>query len=184
MKKYCLIFGNHFEDVEGIAQLDLLRRAGITVDTYGVGDFTITARSGLKIETDRIFMKESDIGINDYDGILLPGGPGVQELLKNEALIRVVREFYDAGRLVFAICAAPLLLDKAGILNGKNFTCYPDEIENIHSGTRLDERVVVDGNLVTSQGVGTSLDAAIKLVEIIVSKEEADSLARKIVYHS
>ncbi len=124
----------------------------------------------------------SDIGPSEYAGLLLPGGPGVKAQTGNEELLHTIRAFVTAKNLVFAICAAPLLLDRAGVLRGRKFTCYPGTAGEIRSGTRLDEKVVVDGKIVTSQGVGTSLDAAIRLVEIIVSKSEALDQAGKALY--
>jgi protein deglycase len=180
--KYCIFLGNNFEDVEAVTQIDILARAGVKVDIYGVGSDTIKSRSNIVYKTDRVFIKAADVSISEYDGILLPGGPGVKELINNEALIQVIRDFHGAKKLVFAICAAPRLLDRAGILKGRKYTGYPGE--EIHDGTRVDERVVIDGNIITSQGVGTSLDAALKLVEIIVSNEEANKQAGKVLYSS
>jgi 4-methyl-5(b-hydroxyethyl)-thiazole monophosphate biosynthesis len=181
--KYCIILGNNFEDVEAVTQIDILRRAGVNLDIYGVGSDTMRSRSNVIYKTEKVFTGEDSIDINQYEGILLPGGPGTSELAKNEALVRTVREFFDAGKLVFAICAAPVILEKAGILKDKNFTCFPGSASEIHSGRRLDERVVEDGNIITSQGLGTSLDAAIRLVERIVSKEEAAKQEQKVLYH-
>jgi protein deglycase len=179
--KYCIFLGNNFEDVEAVTQIDLLRRASVPVDIYGVGSGSIQSRSRITYQTDRVFVKESDVDAGQYDGILLPGGPGVSELVKNGELLKVIRKFYDEKKLVFAICAAPQLLDRAGVLEGKNYTCFPGT--EIRSGIHHDERIVIDGNIITSQGVGTSLDAAIKLVEIIVSKAESEKQAEKVLYH-
>lgn len=175
--KYCVILGNNFEDVEAIALIDLLRRAKVTLDLYGVGNDVITSRSNVKYQTERVFQNEADIDVAAYDGILLPGGPGVDALVKNAALVRVIAAFGAAKKLLFAICAGPLLLDEAGLLAGKRYACFPGVA--VKSGTLVNQAVVVDGNIVTSQGVGTALEAALKLVEIIVSREEADLQAKK-----
>jgi 4-methyl-5(b-hydroxyethyl)-thiazole monophosphate biosynthesis len=177
---YCTFWGDKFEDVEALSFIDLLRRAKVSVDIYGVGKELVTSRSNVVYKTEKIFKTENDVAVGSYDGILLPGGPGVDELVKNKSLIAVIRKFHDAGKLVFAICAAPRLLDLAGVLAGKRYTCYPGT--PVASGTHVDEAVVVDGNVVTSKGVGTALAAALKLVEIIVSKEEAASQAKKVVF--
>ncbi len=180
--QYCIIIGENFEDVEAVTQVDLLRRAGVPLDIYGVGGYRIKSRSGIIYRSDKVFRKESDIDVAEFDGILIPGGPGAEELSKNEALLKTVKKFFDNGKLVFAICAGPKVLDKAGILKGKKYTCYPGT--EIKEGTRLDEKVVIDGNIITSQGVGTALDAAIKLVEVIASKQEAVKQASKVLYLS
>lgn len=178
--KTCIILGNNFEDIEAVTLIDLLRRAKVTVDIFGVGDNHIMSRSSVIYKTEYVFKHEKDLNFKEYDGILLPGGPAVDELVKNEELIRLIRNFYNYGKTVFAICAAPRLLDKAELLEGKKYTCYPGT--EIRNGTRLEEKIVIDGNIITSQGVGTSLDAAIKLVELFASKAEADAQAKKVLY--
>ncbi len=180
--KYCMIMGENFEETEAVTVIDLLRRAAVTVDIYGVGSSSIRGRSGLTVSTDRILKDESDIDSREYNGILIPGGPGAAELAKNEILLRIVREFNKENKLIFAVCAAPMVLDRAGILKGRNYTCFPGT--EILTGNRLEDRVVIDGNIITSQGVGTSLDAAIKLVEIIVSPDESRKQASRTLYHA
>ncbi|MGA2142379.1 MAG: DJ-1/PfpI family protein [Brevinematales bacterium] len=179
--KYALIMGENFEETEAVTAIDLLRRAGVTIDIYGVGSSSIKGRSGLTIMTDRIFKNEADLDINEYGGILIPGGPGASLLAGNRALLNIVRGFNGANKLIYAICAAPMVLDRAGILGGRNYTCFPGT--EISSGKRLEDRVVIDGNIITSQGVGTALDAAVKLVEIIVSAAESRKQAEKTLYH-
>lgn len=179
--RYCIFLGHNFEDVEAVTVIDLLRRAKVNLDIYGVGNELIMSRSSVIYKTEHVFKRELDVNVKEYDGILLPGGPGTDELVKNDQLIGVIWKFHEMRKLVFAICAAPRLLDKAGVLHGKKYTCFPGT--EIKTGTHVDEKVVVDGNVITSQGVGTSLDAALKLVEIIVSKEEAENQAKKVLFN-
>ncbi len=179
---YCVILGDGFEDVEAVAVIDVLRRARVTVDIYGVGREEITSRSHLVYKAEKIFRTKAEIDLEEYDGILLPGGPGVDELVGHTELLSVIKAFHAAGKLVFAICAAPRLLDAAGVLEGRRYTCYPNT--PVRSGTRVDQPVVVDGNIVTSQGVGTALAAALKLVEIIISRSEAGTQAKKILFRN
>ncbi len=179
---YCTILGNNFEDVEALAIIDILRRAKIPVEIFGAGSDKIKSRSNIIYFTERIFQNEKDIDVSKYNGILLPGGPGVNELANNNELIKVIKNFNKEDKLIFAICAAPMLLDIAGVLEGKKYTCYPGTIVN--SGIYVDKKVVIDGKIITSKGVGTSIDAALKLVEIINSKKEAIELAKKIIYEN
>jgi len=179
---YCIILGNNFEDVEALAVIDILRRAKIPVEIFGVGSDKIKSRSNIIYFTEKVFMSEKDIDPSKYEGILLPGGPGVGELAENNELLKIIREFNRQKKLIFAICAAPLLLDKAGVLEGKKYTSYPGT--EIKSGTFVDRKVVIDENIITSKGVGTALDAALKLVEVIKSKEEAMQLVEKILYEN
>lgn len=180
--KYCMILGNNFEDVEALAPLDLLRRAGVEVDTYGVGGEMIAGRTRVPMKADKVFRERGDIDVAAYAGILLPGGPGVDQLVDNAALIEVVREFAEKDKLIFAICAAPRILDRAGLLKGKRYTCFPSARAAIKEGEYCEESVVVDGRLITSRGMGTAIDAGLKLVEVIVSKEEAQAQAERVVY--
>jgi 4-methyl-5(b-hydroxyethyl)-thiazole monophosphate biosynthesis len=177
-----MIFGNNLEDVEAIAPLDILRRAQVTVETWGVGSDTISGRTRVPMKMEKIFRKRSDVDVEAYDGILLPGGPGVSELVGNEELIELVKEFRRLDKLIFAICAAPTILDRAGLLEGKRYTCFPDSRKDIRGGTHVDAPVVVDGKLITSQGLGTAIDAGLALVEVIVSKKEAELQRERIVY--
>jgi len=180
--RVALILGKNFEEIEAITPIDILRRAQIEVVTYGVGTKEVTGSHQITVQADELFEKTEDIDIEDFDGLLLPGGPGVQELVKNEALLELIRRFVKAEKWVYAVCAAPLLLERAGVLKNKNFTCYPGTVSSITSGHHKNEPVVVDGKIVTSQGVGTSLLASLKLVELWVSDEEARQLAERVVF--
>ncbi|MCX7881960.1 MAG: DJ-1/PfpI family protein [Brevinematales bacterium] len=180
--KGALILGENFEEIEAVTPLDILRRAQIEVVSYGVGTKEVIGSHHILVHADQLFEKEEDIDPDNYDALLLPGGPGVQQLVKNEALLELIRRFFQAGKWIYAVCAAPLLLDRAGILKGKTFTCYPGTVASITSGNYIDEPVVVDGKIVTSQGVGTSLLASLKLVELWVSEEESRQLAQRVVF--
>jgi len=180
--RYCIILGKNFEEVEAITLIDLLRRAGVIVDIYGIGSNNITGSHNITIAAEKIFSGKKDIDIDEYSGILLPGGPGTRDLINNLDLLLLIKEFNIKKKLIFAICAAPLILDKCGVLNGKKFTCYPGAVNEIKTGKYVNEKVVVDGNIVTSQGVGTALESALKLIEIIVSKNEAVIQSEKVVY--
>lgn len=180
MGKYAIFLGENFEDVEAVTQIDIFRRAGIELDIYGVGGKSIVSRSGIVYTAELEFKSSHDLSVNEYAGILLPGGPGTQALVKNAELLEVIRAFAAVGKLIFAICAAPLLLDRAGVLDGKRYTCFPGT--QISNGKHVEERVVVDGNFITSRGLGTSLDAALKLVEVIISREKSDEIKRQVVY--
>ena len=177
---YCMFLGNNFEDIEAITVIDILRRAGVKLDLYGVGGDSITSRSGVLYTTEKTFLQEKDVDPAVYDGLLLPGGPGVDALTTNQDLINVIKTFHSQGKLVFAICAAPRLLDVAGILAEKKYTCFPST--PVSAGTMVNQDVVVDGNVITSRGPGTAFQAALKLVELIVSPEEASRQAQKTLY--
>ena len=169
-KKYCAIFGDGFDDIEAVTLVNLLRRSDIEVDVYGVRSKNIVSFTRMTYVADFIFSERDDIDCGAYDGILLPRGPGVLELLRNPALLSLIKDFSDAGKLMYAICGAPLLLEKAGVLQNRTFTCLPSVSEMIKTGTRLEKNVVVDRNLVTSKALGTSLDGALALIGVIASE--------------
>ena len=180
-KHLLLILAEGNEEVEALTQVDLLRRADIKV--------TIAGLSGTEVKGSHNIVVKADIPLEefsgDFDAVILPGGmPGTVYLYKSEAVLSIVREAYNKGLLCAAICAAPLVLDTAGILEGKKFTCYPSIEEKIKTGTFCEEKVVVDGNIITSRGVGTAIPFALAIVEYLLGKEKSDELANEIVFSS
>jgi len=180
--RVALILGENFEEIEAVTPIDILRRAEVEVVTYGVGKRDITGSHRIPVRADQVFEREDDIEVSEYDALLLPGGPGVNQLVENEAILALIRRFVQAGKWIYAVCAAPLLLDRAGVLQGRRFTCFPGTVASIRSGNYVSEPVVVDEMIVTSQGVGTSLLASLKLVELWVSPEESRQLAERVVF--
>lgn len=162
-----------FEEIEAITIIDVLRRAGIKVDLVGVEDEIVTGRNGVKVLCDRIL---SEVNEDDYDSIILPGGnPGYKNLMANEKLLSMLKNFSSRKKLIGAICASPTILAKLGILNDKKATCYPSmksEIPNY-----VDENVVIDDNIITSQGPATAIDFSLEIVKIL--KPEAYEQVKK-----
>jgi len=149
-----------FEEIEAVAVIDILRRANIKVDVVGIEDEIVAGRNGIKILCDKVI---ADVKPEDYDGIVLPGGnPGYKNLENNQQVINFIKTFNSKGKPIAAICASPTILEKIGVLEGKKATCYPsmrDKIKNF-----VDERVVVDKNVITSQGPGTAIEFALEIV--------------------
>lgn len=167
-----------FEELEAIAIIDLLRRAGITIDTIGVPTTTVTGSHGIKLSADR---KLNEIKPEEYDGIILPGGSrGVENLMKSSVIIEAIKKLNSRGKLIAAICAAPKILVKAGVLEKRRATIYPG-LERELPYPRED-RVVVDDNVITSQGPGTAVEFALKIVEILLGQSKAERLKREIVF--
>jgi 4-methyl-5(b-hydroxyethyl)-thiazole monophosphate biosynthesis len=152
-----------FEEIEAIAVIDVLRRANIKVDVVGIEDEIVAGRNGVKILCDKII---TDVKPEDYDGIVLPGGnPGYKNLESNQQVINIIKSLNSKGKLIAAICASPTILEKIGILEDKKATCYPslkDKIKNF-----VDERVVLDKNVITSQGPGTAIEFALEIVRFL-----------------
>ena len=164
-----------FEELEAVTIVDVLRRAGISVLLAGIANGPIAGGHGIKVMP--------DISIDDvkaYDALILPGGnPGYLNLERDERVLKLIREAYDGGKWVGAICAAPHVLGKAGIMEGATATCYPG-IE-IAGAKRVDKPVVRHGTIITSQGPGTAIDFAVDLVELLTSAKNAREVRKALI---
>ncbi len=171
----CLLTGG-FEEIEAVTPIDLLRRAGIEVTVASLKGGVLTGRCGIRIEAD-----ESLDAVNpaDFDLLLIPGGPGVGEMRADGRAAALAKEFDAAGKSVAAICAAPLVLKDAGLLEGKRFTAYHSVRAELGGG--LEERVVEDGNLITSRGAGTAMDFAFAIITHLGGEDLADRVAVEIM---
>ena len=176
MPKVAVILANGFEEIEALTVVDVLRRANITCHMVGFED-TVTGSHAIQVQADRVF----DGNLSKYDMIVLPGGmPGSAHLRDNEQLITELQKFEKIGKKVAAICAAPIALNQAGLLEGRNFTCYDGVQEQISDGHYSKETVVVDGNVITSRGPATALAFAYHLVETLGG--DAESLRNGMLY--
>ena len=179
--KTALITADGFEEVEGLTVVDLLRRAGFRCDIVSLSDSdTVTGSHGIIIGADRHF---SDTDFESYDAVILPGGlKGTDALRADERVLDLLRKIRKAGKLTAAVCAAPTVLGKAGLLEGRRATCYPGLEEGLTGAVPCTDSVVCDGTVITSRGLGTSIDFALAVITFLESAEKADEIARKIVY--
>ena len=165
--KVGIFLANGFEEGEALFLLDILRRAGI--DAYSISitdDLLVEGSHNIKTIADYSL----DDSIYDYDMIILPGGmPGSSNLRDSDKVIKAIQYFNENDKYIGAICAAPIALEKAGILQGKKFTSYPGEkYESLFKGLDYqDEIVVVDGKLITSRGPALTLDFAYAVVDLL-----------------
>lgn len=177
MSKFLVFLANGCEDVETITVIDYLRRAGVTVDTVATeGDINITSKSNIIIKADKLL---EDIKLNDYEGLYVPGGTkGAESLRDNDQVIEIIKKFNDEGKIVSAICAGPIVLNKAGVLFKKKATSFPSvskDLDNI--GQYIDDQLVVtDGNITTSRGAAVTVYLAMRLVEILKGKKAVEEL--------
>ncbi len=165
-----------FEEIELVTPVDLLRRAGIEVVIASLHRKTVVGRNGIRVEAD-VSLAGLDTG--KFDLLFIPGGPGVGDLRKDGRAARLAREFAAAGKPLAAICAAPLVLMDAGLLEGKRFTAHQSVRDTL--GRALAERVVEDGNLITSRGAGTAMDFGLALVARLLGQAAADQVAADIM---
>jgi len=178
MASVLLPLAKGFEEVEAVGLIDVMRRGGIEVrvayidDSLGHGKVVIGA-NGIGVKADTAL---KNVISEDFDMMVLPGGlDGTYALAENARVIELLQEF-KANKIVGAMCAAPFVLKKAGVL-GSSYTCYPgfkDEIN--HPGYRNDLKVVEDGNVLTSQGPGTAVCFGLAIVERLVGKESMQAV--------
>ncbi len=151
-----IFLANGFEETEAIGCLDVLRRAEIEVKTVGIGGKEITGSHGVCVATD---ICADEIGLDGLDGVILPGGmPGTTNLQADDRVINAVKVCARQGKLVAAICAAPMILGKLGLLEGKMAVCYPGFEEHL-KGAMVDANalVAIDGNIITGKGAGAAM---------------------------
>lgn len=181
MIKVSVLLADGFEEVEALTVVDLLRRAQIYVDTVSItDDYTVHGAHGINVQTEDLF---SEADFSESDMIVLPGGmPGTTNLNTHEGVRCVVKQFAEEGKLIAAICAAPTVLGNLGLLKGKRITCYPGVEPEIQGAVMLRTQVAVDGNIITSRGVGTAIAFALKLIEVLVGEDKSREIADAIVY--
>jgi 4-methyl-5(b-hydroxyethyl)-thiazole monophosphate biosynthesis len=181
MKRVLIVLSRGFEELEAVAPLDLLRRAGIEVLAASTGaDLAVAGGRGIVIVADVLLR---DCLSERFDMLILPGGPGVEDLRRNQAVINLVRRYREEGVPIAAICAAPLVLADAGVLADSKVTSFPASREGLQGRIReySEERVVVDGGIITSRGAGSSEEFALKLIEILLGAPAAEDVRRRIV---
>jgi len=175
MSKVLIPLAQGCEELEAVTVADILRRAGITVITAGLEPGAVRASRGMVLLPDATL--DEALG-TEFDMIVLPGGMPGAEYLKNDArVIALLKSMADAGKYTTAICAAPMALHAAGLLEGKRATSFPGVLDHLPgTHTYLHDQVVVDGSIVTSKGPGTAMDFALTLVELLAGKPKRDAV--------
>ena len=168
-----------FEEIEFSTIVDILRRAGIDVAVAGLKEGIIDGAHGVRVTPDTLIDK---VSADNFDVIILVGGnPGFVNLGKSEKVSKLVKGMFDRGKYVTAICGAPSVLAKAGVIQGKKATVFPGMEATLTGAQYRDERVVVDGKVITSQGPGTAMEFAIKLVEVLAGKDKAGEVTKEVL---
>ncbi|MCO5067294.1 MAG: DJ-1/PfpI family protein [Kiritimatiellae bacterium] len=179
MKKILVPLAEGCEEIEAVTVVDVLRRAEFEVVTAGLRAGALVASRGVTLVPD---VEMTAIQPLDFDAIVVPGGyGGVMNLMKDERVLGAIRALDQAGRWVCAVCAGPLVLQAAGILEGRRVTCYPSAAGQLTATPRVNERVVVDGRLITSQGPGTSMAFALEIVRQVGSASLAQRVASELL---
>ncbi len=175
-----MFLANGFEEVEALCPLDLLRRAGVSVTTVGIGgNDTVIGSHGIAVQAD---MPEALYRDAKPEMIILPGGmPGSRNLDESRTVETALRAAASNNAYLAAICAAPMILGKRGYLQGKRAICFPGFEEHLIGATIADERVVTDGKTITAAGMGVALEFGLALVAALKGQTAADELRRAVL---
>jgi 4-methyl-5(b-hydroxyethyl)-thiazole monophosphate biosynthesis len=174
MSKVVVTLASGFEEIEAISIIDVLRRAGCNVIIAGVDGITLIGANGISVNADVLI---DTIDANDIDMVILPGGWGGTNILAtNEKVQQLLKDMDNLNKNIGAICAAPYALKSAGVLK-QNYTCYPSVEEKINQdGYNPNKKVVIDGNIITSRGPGTSICFAIEIAKILKGEDTYNAL--------
>lgn len=175
-----MIVTDGFEEVEAIATAAILRRAGVYVDIYSIHGTSATGRYNIEINN---LGKFNELALNTYSCLIIPGGPQYKDLMGNVFFLNVIKYFDSRNRYICAICAAPTILGKLGLLKGKKYTCFKSMNEDF-GGTYVEDYVVQDGKIITAISAAASIDFAFKIVENLKGKEFAEEVKNSIYYYS
>ncbi len=182
MSKVIVFLADGFEEIEGLAVVDCMRRADIEVTTVSImSKRTVCGSHNITVYADMMF---DDVDFSAYDALVLPGGMGgTNNLMAHSGVNEQIKSFAAAGKIVSAICAAPTVLGQAGLLADKKATCYPGCEDKLNALEYTQERVTVDGNIITGQAMGSVIPFAIELISRLESIHAADRVSEAIVYH-
>jgi len=168
-----------FEELEAVAPIDLLARAGVKVTQAAVSDtLLVPGRNGMTLQAEQPL--ESIPADQRFDAVILPGGPGINHIRKHPQICAILQRHHAEDKVIACICAAPLLLLDAGLLNGLSYTAHPATKEELAQAQ--ENPVVVDGRIITSRGAGTATAFGLAIVEQLTSAETRTEVAGSICY--
>jgi len=182
MKNVLLFLADGFEEIEALATVDVLRRAGVQVTTVSINPTElVTGAHGIPVIADALF---ADCAPAEADMLVLPGGrPGAANLDAHEGLRAAISAHAEAGKWLAAICAAPMVYGHMGLLNGKNATCYPGFESELAGATYTAAPVEKDGNIITGKGPAVVLPFAYALAETLVGEEVVAQVKNGMLYN-
>ncbi len=176
-----VLLANGFEQVEMLTPVDMMRRAGVSVATVGVYSMSVKSSHGVELSAD---IPLSEVSLGDMELLMLPGGqPGVDNLWESEEVRELVKKAYESGKNIAAICAAPMILARLGILDGREAVCYPACSPELSKARFLPNcGVAKDGKIITGRACGDSFEFAFAIVEELCGKDAADKIKKAICY--
>ena len=182
MKKCVVFLADGFEEIEALATVDLLRRANINVTVAGVTGAECVGAHNIKVAAD---VDVSTVNTESFDAFVCPGGGVGAENLRNSHTVKtLVKNAFENGKLVAAICAAPTVLEEAGIMKGKKSTIYPAMKDCLKDAQYLNCHVVQDGNIITGAGPAATFPFAFAIIEYLADKETSDKVAADTLFSS
>ncbi len=172
-----LFLADGFEEIEALTIVDVLRRADLQVKTVSVTDsLTVKGAHGISVISDALF---GNCSFDKVKALVLPGGmPGAETLGKHKGLTELLKEYHNTDTVLAAICAAPMVFGQLGLLKGKKAVAYPGFEPKLEGASIQNDLVVVDGKIVTGKGPAAALPFALKLAEVLASKETANQLRK------
>ncbi len=181
MSKLAIFFATGYEEIEGLAVVDICRRCNLTIDMVSVtAERSVRGAHAISVEMDKVL---SEVDFAEYDMLILPGGGlGTRNLEACEELMAQVDAFYEGGKYIGAICAAPSIFGHRGILKGRNACCYPGFESHLEGACVTGNPVEISDHVITSRGMGTAIDFALAIVGEFCGREQADEMAWTIIY--
>ncbi len=179
MKKVLCIMSDQFEELEAVGTIALLRRAGIMVDICALHGNQATGRFDLTLS--RLSAIEA-AKADGYDALFLPGGPHYAELQENETVKQLILTFHEQQKYICAICAAPTILGKMGLLNNRQYTCFTSMNQDF-GGTYQDSYTAIDGNIITGRSAAAVIDFAFLIIEQLLGKAKCEEVKNEIYYY-
>ena len=174
-----VLLANGFEEIEALTPIDVLRRAGLEVLSCGLSGSVINGSHGIKVFADLL---PEDIDLSKVEMVILPGGmPGATNIDAHPFTDKIIEAALKNGGRLAAICAAPLVLGRRGLLDGKRATCYPGFEGELRGATVTGEGVVTDGNITTAKGMGVALEFAKELVRVTLGEDKAKEISAAIM---
>lgn len=182
MKKILLFLADGFEEVEALTVVDYLRRMDVEVNTVSITeDEKVKGAHNIVVIADKLIGQIKDIDL--YDGVVIPGGiPGATNLRDNDKVIDIVKKINEKKKLVAAICAGPIVLERADIIKGKKVTSYPGFEDELKDVEYIEDNVVKDENIITSRGPALAVDFAIEIIRYLLGEEKVKELKEDILY--
>ena len=174
-----VLLADGFEEIEALTPVDMLRRAGLDVVTVGISSKIAVGSHGIAVVCDKT---PEEVDLSAVSTVIFPGGmPGSLNLDASPFSDAIIKSVTERGGRIAAICAAPLVLGRRGLLKGKRATCYPGFENELIGATVTGESVVTDGNITTAKGMGVALEFSKELITLLVGKEKAEELSSAIM---